>query len=335
MKIAINGFGRVGRIFFRQAFGERDIEIVAINDLGDIKNLAYLLQHDSTYRTYTKNVVIHEGHIVVDGVPIRFCSEKSPEHLPWKELEVDVVVESTGFFTTTEKASAHITAGAKHVVISAPAKDTETPTATPNVGMRLLAKANITANGSCTTNATTPVVAVLMHNPGIVHGMLSTIHAYTALQSVVDEVARGSDMLHGRAAAMNIVPFVTGAAESVARAIPEMKGKFDGMAFRVPVVTGSVIDFTFVSERDTSVENINELLRSASSQKEWEGILTVSEVPLVSTDIIGSPYGSIVDLSLTRVVGSRLVKVVAWYDNEWGYCAMMLKHIRALAPALS
>lgn len=333
MRIAINGFGRIGRTFFRQAFGTQDIEIVAVNDLGSIENLAYLLQYDSTYRTYARKVSAEGGDIIVDEERIKFFSEKDPANLPWKDLAVDVVVECTGFFTTTEKASAHITAGAKHVVISAPAKDDETPTATPNVGMQSLGKAHVTSNASCTTNATTPVVAALMHNPGIVSGMLSTVHAYTATQALVD-APDAKDHARGRSAAMNIVPSSTGAAEAVERALPEMKGKFGGMAFRVPVVTGSVIDFTFVASRETTVENINEILRGAAAQKEWEGILTVSEIPLVSTDIVGSPYGSIVDLSLTRVVNGTLVKVVAWYDNEWGYCAMMLKHIRALAPRI-
>ncbi len=343
MRIAINGFGRIGRVFFRQAFalsskalakGEKpDIEIVAINDLGDEANLAYLLKHDSVYRTWDHDVRAEEGKIVVDGKGVAFLQEKDPAKLPWGDMDIDVVVESTGVFATKEKAGAHLKAGAKRVVISAPAKDEETPTSTPNVGTEFLTLDKITSNASCTTNATTPVVAIMAENPGIKKAMLSTVHGYTATQALVD-APDAKDYRRGRAAAQNIVPSSTGAADAVERAIPRFKGLFDGIALRVPIVAGSIIDFTFLAERVTSAEEINEIFRAASQKPEWQGILTIAEDSLVSSDILGMPYGSIVDLELTRVVDGDLVKIMSWYDNEWGYGAMLLKHVQSLENLL-
>ena len=339
MRVAINGFGRIGRVFFRQAFGQKGVEIVAINDLGSVDNLAYLLKYDSVYGRYRKEVEHKTGddcQIVVGGLPaqagkkIKFLQERDPSKLPWKELKIDVVVESTGVFDSYEKAKPHLDAGAKRVVITAPAKDDgESKTFTPNVGVSFASEGPITSNASCTTNATTPVVAVMMQNPGIEKAVLNTMHGYTASQSLVDSPS-GRDMRRGRAAAANIVPSSTGAAEAVFKAIPQTKGKFDGIAVRVPVISGSLIDFTFVASRKTSAEEINEIFKKAAAKPEWQGILKVSEEPLVSTDIIGDSHGSIVDLSLTRVVDGNLVKVMAWYDNEWGYGAMLLKHIESL-----
>jgi len=335
LRIAINGFGRIGRVFFRQAFNKEGMEIVALNDLGDVENLAYLVSHDSVYGRFSHEVKADKerSKLIVDGKEISFFQEKEPAKLPWRDLHVDVVVESTGFFTSTDKAKAHLDAGAKRVVISAPAKDEVTPTATPNVGVSFLAQGAITSNASCTTNATTPVAAIMLQNPGIAKAMLSTVHGYTATQSLVDSPA-GKDFLRGRAAALNIVPSSTGAAEAVYRAIPELKGLFDGIAMRVPVGTGSIIDMTFLAKRQTSVQEINDIFRQAAASPEWQGILKVSEEPLVSTDILGEPYGSIVDVSLTRVVDGDLVKVCSWYDNEWGYAAMLIKHIQQLASLL-
>lgn len=332
LKVAINGFGRIGRTFFRQAFENNEIEVVAVNDLGDAQNLAYLLQYDSVYRAFPEKVEAHSDAIVVGGKRIQFLSEKDPKNLPWKELGIDVVIESTGVFTTLEKATAHVDAGAKRVVITAPAKDEVTPTATPQIGTDILKTARITSNASCTTNATTPVVTIMMANPGIEKGMVSTIHGYTATQSIVD--APSKSFSKGRAAAQNIIPSSTGAAIATGRVIPAMKGKFDGIAIRVPVVTGSVIDFTFVAKRDTTVEEINDIFQAAADEPFWDGVFTVTETPLVSSDIIGSEYGSILDLSFTRVVGGNLVKVLAWYDNEWGYCSMLLKHAISLKAFL-
>ncbi|PJE64444.1 MAG: type I glyceraldehyde-3-phosphate dehydrogenase [Candidatus Ryanbacteria bacterium CG10_big_fil_rev_8_21_14_0_10_43_42] len=333
MRIAINGFGRIGRVFFRQAFGTEDIDIVAINDLGDEENLAYLLRYDTTYRGYHKSVKAEKGKLVVDGKDVAFFQEKDPAHLPWKDLDIDVVVESTGFFTTTEKAMGHITAGAGRVVISAPAKDEETPTATPNVGIDTLVEGRITSNASCTTNATTPVVAIMMKEPGIEKALLSTIHGYTSTQSLVDG-PEAKDYRRGRAAAQNIVPSSTGAAKAVERAIPFFKEKFDGIAVRVPIISGSIIDFTFLAKRDTSAEEINDIFRASAGMPQWQGILRVLEDPVVSSDIIGEPYGSLVDTTLTRVVDGNLVKIMSWYDNEWGYAAMLLKHVHQLKNLL-
>ncbi len=332
MRIAINGFGRIGRIFFRQAClsgnggshieGERDLEIVAINDLADKDNLIYLAENDSVY-----------GKFNFPRDEIKFLNEKDPANLPWKEMGVDVVVESTGFFASYEKAKAHLDAGAKRVVISAPAKDEITGTMTPNVGVEAAVKSKITSNASCTTNAATPVVSIMMKNPGIKKAILNTVHGYTATQGLVDK-PNAKDWRRGRAAALNIVPSTTGAALATAKAIPEMRDKFDGAAMRVPVLSGSIIDFTFVSERPVTAEEINGIFREAAGKPEWEGIIKVADKPLVSTDILGEPFGSVIDPDFTRVVGGDLVKIFSWYDNEWGYAAMLLKHVQSLKEFL-
>ncbi|MBI4114739.1 MAG: aldehyde dehydrogenase [Candidatus Niyogibacteria bacterium] len=339
MKIAINGFGRIGRVFFRQAYNHPDFEVVAINDLGDADNLLYLLKYDSVYGRFDKPVSRRDGEFLINGKPVQFFQEKDPAKLPWKDLGIDVVVESTGVFSSYQKAEAHLKAGAKRVVITAPAKDPSTSsprqssgqagqviTATPNVGIQFLEEGKITSNASCTTNATTPVMSIMLRNPGVQKAILNTVHGYTATQALVD-APDAKDFRRGRAAGVNIVPSSTGAADAVEKAIPEIKGMFDGISMRVPVVAGSLIDFTFIAKRKTSVEEINEIFRTAASLKEWQGILRVTEEPLVSTDILGDPHGSIVDLAFTRVVDGDLVKVLSWYDNEWGYGAMLIKHI--------
>ncbi len=332
-KIAINGFGRIGRVFFRQTFDDKEIEVVAVNDLADIENIAYLLKRDSVYGVYDKEISVKGEYIVVDGKEIKYLQEKDPSKLPWGELGVDVVIEATGVFRTQEKASAHIDAGAKRVVITAPAKDEVTPTATPNVGIDNLKKARVTSNASCTTNATTPVMAVMNADPGVEKAMLTTIHGYTATQSIVDAPSKG-DFLKGRAAAANIVPHATGAAKATQKAIPEIEGKFDGIAMRVPVITGSVVVLTFLAKRNTTREEVNDIFRKAAADPAWKDILCVSEVPFVSTDVIGDPHGAIVDLTFTRVVDGNLVKVFSWYDNEWGYTAMLVKHVLSLKSFL-
>jgi len=320
MKIAINGFGRIGRIFFRQASQHPDIEVVAINDLGDKDNLIYLTEHDSVY-----------GRFKFPTSKIKFLSEKDPTNLPWKDLDIDIVVESTGFFTSYEKAEAHLRAGAKRVVISAPAE--EVLMFTPNVCSGDISKTKITSNASCTTNATMPAVAILMKKPGIKKAVLSTVHGYTASQGIVDK-PDAKDWRRGRAGAVNIAPSSTGAAKAVGKVLTDIDGKFDGVALRVPVPAGSLVDFTFISEKKTSVEEINEILRKAVDSKEWQGIIRIADKGTVSSDIVGEPYGSIVDLELTRVVDGDLVKVFSWYDNEWGYSAMLLKHIEMLKKYL-
>ncbi|MFC1757048.1 type I glyceraldehyde-3-phosphate dehydrogenase [Patescibacteria group bacterium] len=326
MKIAINGLGRIGRIFLRQILSAQGgpasgWDIVAINDLTEKENLLYLLGRDSVYGKFELDAK------KIDG--IQFLQEKNPANLPWKDLGVDIVVESTGVFASYEKSKAHLDAGAKRVVITAPVPvdDTEAQTFTPNIGF--VEEGKITSNASCTTNAVTPVASIMMKNPGVKKAVLNTVHGYTATQNLVDGPNK-KDYRRGRAAAVNIVPSGTGAAIATAKAIPELDGKFDGMAMRVPVVSGSIIDFTFIAEKPTTVEEINDIFKKECAKPEWEGIIKVSEESLASTDILKDPYASIVDLSLTRVVDGDLVKVLSWYDNEWGYCAMLIKHIESL-----
>lgn len=334
IKIAINGFGRIGRQFFKIAFERPELEIVALNDLGDLNNLAYLLEFDSVYGNYDKKVEVKNGNLVVDGKSIKYISEPDPLKLPWEDLDIDVVIESTGRFTSYEKAKAHLDAGAKRVALSAPAHDEgETVTVTPNVNEVALARSKITTNASCTTNAVTPVAAVMSIKPGIRYSLLNTIHGYTSTQSLVD--SPGKDFRKGRSAAQNIVPTTTGAAIATAKAIPGMKDKFDGIALRVPVATGSILDFTFIAEIKTSVEEINSIFIEEAKKPEWQGILSVTDKPLVSSDIIKNPHGAIVDLALTRVVGGELVKVMIWYDNEWGYANMLVRHVISLLPFIN
>ncbi|MCP6719948.1 MAG: type I glyceraldehyde-3-phosphate dehydrogenase [Patescibacteria group bacterium] len=329
-KIAINGFGRIGRLFFRQAFGNKDIDIVAINDLGDCENLAYLLKYDTVYGRYDKTVEAKNSKLVVDGKSITFIQEKNPSDLPWKKLGVDIVIESTGVFDSYEKARVHLDAGAKRVILTAPAKDpdgTEGKTVLMGVNEGELESVVLSSNASCTTNAASPVIRILSLNPGIKKAILNTVHGYTATQNLVDGPTRSKDVRRGRAAAQNIIPSTTGAATAVTRAIKELENKFDGIAMRVPVIIGSVADITFISKRNTTVSEINEILRDAASKPLWDGILKVVDDPIVSSDIIGEPYGAIVDLSFTRVVDGDLVKVLSWYDNEWGYVATLVKHV--------
>ena len=324
MKIAINGFGRIGRIFFRQAYNQPDFEVVAVNDLGDKENLLYLLKHDSVYRNFSLPENVKK---------IKFLQEKDPTRLPWGKLGIDIVVESSGFFDSYEKAKAHLEAGAKRAVISAPVNDDEALTFTPNVINGDIAKTKITSNASCTTNALTPVIAIISKHLGIKKAILNTVHSYTATQGIVDK-PDAHDWRRGRAGAVNISPSTTGAAVAAAKVIPEMAGKFDGVAMRVPVPSGSLIDFTFVSERPTTAQEINNIFTEEAQKPEWQGIMKVSDEQLVSSDILGEPYGSIVDLNFTRVVGGDLVKVFSWYDNEWGYSAMLIKHIETLKEYL-
>jgi glyceraldehyde 3-phosphate dehydrogenase len=332
--IAINGFGRIGRLFFKKALEEKKINIVAINDLGDAENLAYLLKFDSVYGKYNKNVKIQNSNLknslIVDGKEILFFQEKDPLKLPWGKLGVDVVVESTGVFESFEKAKVHCDAGAKRVVITAPAKDGDGVFGkTILMGMNddEMKKFNITSNASCTTNAVSPVIQILHETIGIEKAILSTTHAYTATQSIVDSPVRGSDFRRGRAAAQNIAPSTTGAAIVVTRTIPELNGKFDGIAMRVPIVTGSVADITCVTKRKTTVEEINDIFLKAEKEKRWNGIFKTTQEQVVSSDIIGEPYGAIVDLMFTKVIDGDLVKILSWYDNEAGYVATLLRHV--------
>ena len=317
-KVAINGFGRIGRSAFKVAFERSDLEIVAINDLTDTKTLAHLLKHDSNYGTYEHEVSFDDKDIIVDGHHIRVFAEKDPAALPWKDHDIDVVIESTGFFVKPELAMAHIEAGAKKVVISAPAKGEGSTTIVLGVNDDALETAGeIINNGSCTTNCVTPVAAVLESNFGIQKAMMTTVHSYTASQRLQDAPAK--DLREARNAAENIVPTSTGASISVAQALPAMKGIFEGLSIRVPTQVVSLIDMVVLTKKNTTVEEVNEAFKKAAKEPYYQGILDVTEEELVSGDYVGNPHSAIVDLKLTHVVEGNLVKVIAWYDNEWGY----------------
>jgi glyceraldehyde 3-phosphate dehydrogenase len=337
VKVAINGFGRIGRLFFRKAFKDPNIEIVAINDLGDIENLAYLLKYDSAYGRFPEDVKASDGKLLVNGTEVKFLQIKDAATLPWKDLNVDVVVESTGVFESYEKAKVHLDAGAKRTVITAPAKDAdsaEAKTVLMGINENESKTCKLTSNGSCTTNAASPVIQVMNETVGVEKALLSTVHAYTNTQTIVDAPTKGKDFRRGRAGAVNISPSTTGAAIAVTRAIKELEGKFDGLAFRVPVLTGSVADITFVSKKKTSVEEVNEIFKKAAQDPRWQGILAVSQDQIVSADIVGESYGAIVDLNFTKVIDGNLVKVVSWYDNEMGYVSTLIKHVLKVSETL-
>lgn len=335
--VGINGFGRIGRAFMRLAAQTKDIDVVAINDLGDIQNLAYLLKYDTAYRNADFKVEASEGGIMVGRKKIKVLNEKDPAAIPWKKLGVDVVIESTGVFESYEKASAHLKGGASRVVITAPLKnekDAKGPlgeTVLVGVNEEALGQSPVTSNASCTTNAGSPLIAILDEALGIEKALLSTVHGYTATQSLVDSPVKGSDLRRGRAAAQNIVPSSTGAAIAVTEAYPNLKGLFDGISLRVPVVVGSIVDITFVSKRETTAEEVNLILERAAEEVRWQGIFTTTREQLVSSDIIGNQHASIADLAFTRVVGGNLIKVLAWYDNEMGYVHTLLRHVRQSA----
>ena len=321
-KIAINGFGRIGRSFFRAAYSAPDFDIVAINDLADEKTLRYLLKYDSVY-----------GRFLKEPKGVEFIAEKDPVKLLWKKLGVDIVVESTGLFTDGEKAKAHLAAGARRVVITAPATG-DVLTALVGVNDDLFKKSHpLTCNASCTTNSVAPVVKILLENFGIKKAAMTTIHGYTATQKLVD----GPDMKdprRGRAAAINIVPSTTGAAEAVIQSIPELEGKFQAESIRVPTITGSISITSAFVDKPTTREKVNEVFKKAARDQRWAKVLKVTEDPIVSSDIVGEPYGAIVDATLTQVLGGDLVKVFSWYDNESGYTATLVEHIRRVAENL-
>lgn len=327
-KIFINGFGRIGRHIFRSGHNDPDVEWVAINDLTDTKTLAHLLKHDSVHGKFDAEVDYTENSLIVDGKEIKVFGEKDPAKLPHEELGIDVVVECTGLFRKREDAKKHLDAGAKKVLISAPGK---------NVDLSIVRGVNehdydpkkhhIVSNASCTTNCLAPVVKVLEDNFGIENGFMTTVHAYTADQRVVD--APHKDLRRARTSGVNIIPTTTGAAKAVTEVIPSLKGKLDGMAMRVPVPDGSIVDFNCTLKQDVTEEQLKELFRNVSDN-ELKGVLEYTEEPLVSTDIVHNPASSIVDGTLTKVLDKRLVKVIAWYDNEWGYSNRMVdmaKHL--------
>jgi glyceraldehyde 3-phosphate dehydrogenase len=331
IKVGINGLGRIGRAFVKVASERPEIELVAANDLGDINNLAYLLKYDSAYGRSNLDIKVNGDNLIINDQIIKFIQEKDPSKLPWGELGVDVVVESTGLFEDYAKAKAHLDAGARKVVISAPAKGTPPEGV---IGEMVLMSINddklsacqISSNASCTTNCASPVVSILNETIGIEKAMLSTIHAYTATQKLVDG-PDAKDWRRGRAGAANIVPSTTGAATALAEVMPELKGKFDGIALRVPVITGSLTDITFIAKRNTTVEEVNDILRKAATEPRWNKIFSASDEELVSSDIINDPHASIADLKFTKVVDGNLVKVLAWYDNEMGYTHTLVEHV--------
>ena len=322
-RVGINGFGRIGRNFFR-AFLEQgaDLEIVAVNDLTDNKTLAHLLKYDSILGRFGGEVSFDDDGIIVNGKHIKVLAERNPADLPWGELGVEVVVESTGFFTDGEKAKAHIDAGAKKVVISAPAKNVDgTFVMGVNEDKYDGATMNIVSNASCTTNCLAPLAKVLEENFGIERGIMTTIHSYTGDQRVLD--APHKDLRRARAAALNMIPTKTGAAQAVALVLPELEGKFDGLAVRVPTPTGSLTDLTFIAKKEVSVEAVKAAVKAAA-EGELKGVLEYTEDPIVSSDIVGDPHTSIFDATETKVIGN-LVKVLSWYDNEWGYSNALVR----------
>ncbi len=339
VRVAINGFGRIGRTFFRLAYGNPNFEVVAVNDLGDLENLAYLLKYDTVYGRSPFTVSHKDGKLLVQGKEVAFVQEREPNNLPWKDLNIDIVVESTGFFTSYEGSKLHLDAGAKRVVVSAPMKGEPVAgiagaTVLMGVNHDALATCQISSNASCTTNATSPLIAILKESIGIEKAVLNTVHAYTASQSLVDGPAK-KDMRGGRAAAMNIVPSTTGAAIATTLAHTELTDKFDGIAMRVPVAVGSIVDVTFIAKRDTTVEEVNKILADAAKDPRWQNLFSATDEQIVSSDIIGSRVGSIADLSFTKVVGGNLVKVLAWYDNETSYTQTLIEHVKEVAKHIA
>lgn len=338
IRVAINGAGRIGRAFYKIAKDHPELEVVAINDLGDIANIAYLLKFDSVYGQSKFPINVKDGALEIDGKMVKFLSEKDPANLPWKDLDIDVVVESTGLFTSYEKAKAHLDAGAKRVVVTAPMKDSpvegiEGATVLMGINEDKLSTCLITSNASCTTNAASPVLAILDEALGVEKAILNTVHSYTASQSIVDGPNK-KDFREGRAAAQNIVPSSTGAAIAVGKALTQLDGKFDGISIRVPTVVGSIADITFIAKRDTTVEEVNKIMTEASGTDRWKNIFEVTSEPIVSSDIKDAVHASIADLSFTRVVGGNLVKVLTWYDNEMGYTHTLVDHVTKLGRGI-
>lgn len=322
IRVAINGFGRIGRHAFKIAMAKKNIEVVAINDLTDTNTLAHLLKHDTAYPMYNKPVSFSEKELIVGRKKIPAFAERDPKQLPWKKLKVDVVLECTGVFRTKDAASLHITAGAKRVVISAPAKGEGVPSFLRGINCASYAGEPIIDNASCTTNCTAPIMDVMEKQFGVAKAMLSTVHSYTADQRLQD--APHKDVRRARAAALNIVPTTTGAAIATTKVIPSLTGKFDGVAIRVPTITVSMVDITMVLKKEVSISQVNTALTKAAKGY-LKGILAVTKEPLVSSDYIGNPYSTTVDLAFTNVVDGNLVKVVAWYDNEWGYANRLVE----------
>ncbi len=325
-KIAINGFGRIGRAALKIIVETADLEIVGINDLMSIENAAYLLKYDSNYGKYEKDISIQDDNLIVDGKTIKYTSLREIENLPWKDIHAEIVIESTGIFTNKADAEKHLSAGAKFVVISGPTKDT--PTVVHGVNTED-GKVSVFSCASCTTNNISPVIEILGRRLGIKKAILNTTHGYTASQTLIDAPSKKEPRM-GRAAGINLAPAATGAAIATTKALPQYAGKFDGIAVRVPVPVGSISDITFIAERPTSIQEINQILIDESKTERYSKVLAVADEPLVSTDIIKSAFAATVDLEMTRVVDGDLVKVMAWYDNEWGFTNQMIRQIQSI-----
>jgi glyceraldehyde 3-phosphate dehydrogenase len=323
-KVAINGLGRIGRAALKLVIEQPELDLVAVNEIGSLDNMVYLLKHDTVYGRYERQVEAVDGKLVVDGTPLVYVSERDPERLPWGELGVDLVLECTGRFTDREDAEKHVRAGARWVILSGPTKSPDVPTIIHGVN-RPDGQTQIISCASCTTNNITPLVEILDRHFGVEKALLTTVHAYTATQALVDSPGGTKDLRRGRAAAQSFVPSSTGAASATAKALPAMEGRFDGVAVRGPVVVGSLSDVVFLVERETTPEEVNDVLRREADTERYRGVLAVTDEPLVSADIIKDPRASIVQLDLTRVVGGNLVKVMSWYDNEWGFTNQMVQ----------
>jgi glyceraldehyde 3-phosphate dehydrogenase len=332
IRVAINGFGRIGRQAFKVALTHPEVEIVAINDIGDVANMAYLLKYDTVHRRDNQQIRADGSTLIVDGARFPVLSVTDPVKLPWKDLDVDVVIESTGRFTKREQAEAHLQAGARRVVISAPAKGAPAFVLGVNDANFDPQSDTVISNASCTTNSITPVMAVLDETFGVAKALMTTVHSYTADQRLVD--SPHEDWRRGRAAAQNIVPTSTGAARASAEALPQLKGIFDGMSLRVPTVDVSLSDLTVLLKRRTSAEEINQAFRDAATSERYHGILAVTDESLVSADFIGNPHSTIVDLQLTQVVDGDFVKIFAWYDNEWGYANRLVEEVLLVGKSL-
>jgi len=325
-RIAINGFGRIGRAALKIIIDTPELEMIAVNDLMSIQNAAYLLKYDSIYGRYEKEVIVRDNYLQIGGKEILFISEKDPIKLPWKDLTIDVVIESTGLFTNRADAEKHIHAGTKTVVISVPTKSKDTPTVVHGVNNKD-GKTTIFSCASCTTNNIGPVMEIIDRRIGIKKAILNTVHAYTASQNLVDSESKKKPRM-GRAAAINLIPSSTGAATAAIKALPQLEGKFDGIAIRTPVPVCSISDITLIAGRETSAEEINQILDDESKTDRYRFVLAVSDEPMVSSDIIQSSFASIVDLEMTRVVDGDLVKILSWYDNEWGFTNQMIRQIQ-------
>ena len=320
--VAVNGLGRIGRAALKILVDANGLELVAVNDIADAENLAYLLKYDTVYGRYHRDVNAVDGALVVDGNRIPALAERNPANLPWDDLGVDLVLECTGAFTTADDLAKHVQAGASYVILSAPTRSETVPTVVHGVN-RPHGQPRIISCASCTTNCITPVIEVANRRLGVERALMTTVHAYTAGQQLVDGPSRS--FRRGRAGAANLVPTSTGAARATTRAVPELAGRFDGIAVRAPIPVGSVADIVFVASRPTTIDEVNEAFREEAETARYDGILGVSEDPLVSSDIVGDPRAAVVDLELTRVVDGTLVKVMAWYDNEWGFTHQMIR----------